>query len=302
MIEFIKKYWDILSGAAVGLGLSMLASYELESIQLYYSIIILILVCIGVFRIIRQEIDKKRHKLGRNHNIVDAMVDAQKSVKAVSLAQDPTVEGEIISKLIFKLMEDIKKAMNKLKTFFSKFKGYMLAIAIAILSAIELCGGVLNSLLGGALTIKGVEILPIVTFLCAVVVGIISDGYTKEQKAKIKNMLGKVTTTDLVKEEIRKTLKERQAQLNQSNKELAELERKQAEVKAELEALNNTLEAKRGMFSMTPQLATEADVINAATAVHNCEVEYEKVNNEIAEKRVSIDNLNTTIGALKSQI
>lgn len=302
MIELIKRYWDIFGGTVAGLGLSMLASYEIERIQLYYSMIILILVCIGMLRIVRQEIDKKRHTKGRNPNIVDAMVDAQRSVKAVSLAQDPTVEGENISKLIFKLMEEIKKTMNKLKTFFSKFKGYLLTIALAILTVIEMCGGVLNSLMGGALTIKGVEILPIVTLACAVVIGILSDGYTKEQKEKIKTLLGKVTSADYVKDEMRKTLKEKQAQLNQSNKALAELEKKQAEVKTELEALNNTLEAKKGMFTMVPQLATREDVNAAQDAVNVCGAEYTKIVNDIAVMRENIETLNTMIGALKSQI
>ena len=60
MFEIIKKYWDIFGGIATAIGLSIIAKLQLETVQLYYSIVILALVCIGVFRVLKQAIEKNR--------------------------------------------------------------------------------------------------------------------------------------------------------------------------------------------------------------------------------------------------
>ena len=306
MIELIKKYWDIFSGVGSGLVLAVMAKFELESVQLYYSIIILILVSIGIFRIIKQAIDNQREKKAkaneRKHNLIDTIVDGQKSIKAISLAQSPTKEGEKIGELMIKLWEVSKTMMKKLKTFFSKFKGYLLTIALAILTVIEMCGGFINAACGGALTVNGIEILPVITLACTAVVGIISNGFTKEEKEKVKALFSKSTTNELVKEEIKKTIKEKSAQLSQFNKIYATKEHELANLNSELETLNNTLQAKWEMYNMTPKLASDEDVKLAQNEVSTCEAKITNKTAEITETKTTIDNLTVTIAALKNQL
>lgn len=192
--------------------------------------------------------------------------------------------------------------MEKIKTFFSKFKGYLLTIALAVLTVVEMCGGAINALFGGVFTIKGVEVLPVVTLVCAVIVGLISNGYTAEQREKIKALFSKSTTNELVKEEIKKTIKQKTTQLAQFNKLLTTQNHELANFESELETLNNTLQAKREMFAMVPQLATEADVQLAANEVVSCQARIEEKKAEIAKTSATVEELTTTINALKSQL
>ena len=302
----LKKYWDIISGILASLLIVILADFKLQTIQLCYSIIILTLVSIGMFRIIKQAAEGEKKDKGRKHNIVDSIIDGQRSIKAVSLAQAPTEEGEKIGKTIINIWEDTKKTMKnfkeKVKTFWGKFKGYMLTIALAILTIIELCGAPINALCKGALTVKGVEILPLVTLACAIVVGLISNGFTKEQREKIKALFSKSTTNELVKEEIKKTIKEKSAQLTQFNKLLSTQEHELANFNSELETLNNTLQAKREMYTMIPQLATAEDVQLANNAVVGCNAKIADKKAEIAKTKETIGTLTTTINALKNQL
>lgn len=300
MWTMLKKYWDIIGGIASGLLLTLLAEFELERVQLIYSIIILILVSIGIFRIIKQAIDKQREK--RKHTVIDSMVDSQKSIKAIRLAQEPTKDGEKMGELLIKLWEVKRTIMNKVKEFFDKFKGYILTILLAVLTVIEMCSGVINSLCGGVLTVNGIEILPLITLGCTTIVGIISNGYTSEQQEKIKALFSKSTTNELVAVEIKKTIKEKSTQLSQFNKLLSTKEHELANIESELETLKNTLQAKREMCNMTPKLATLEDVQLANNAVVSCEAKVSAKKKEIEETKTSIKNLTTTIDALKSQL
>ena len=300
MVAFIKKYWDIVGGMVVGIAIASAAKFELKVVQLCYSVIILILVCIGIFRYIKQEADKKQTE--RKHNVIDDAVDGQQPIKALSLAQSPTREGEKVGKKILFLWGVTKPMLNQFKTFFSKFKGYMLTIALAILSIVEMCGGFINAAFGGTLTIKGIAVLPVVTLVCAVTVGIISNGFTKEQQEKIKALFSKSNTNELVLAEIKKTIKEKTAQLAQFNKVLVTQEHELANYESELETLNNTLAAKKEMFAMLPQLATEEDVQLAANEVVNCQAKIETKKDEIAKTKETVANLTTAINALRNQL
>ena len=260
------------------------------------------LVSIGLLRVIKQAVEKQRNKRERKRSVVDSMVDGQKSIKAIRLAQSPTKEGERIGEFIIKLWEVNKKTMEKIKTFFSKFKGYLLTIALAALTVIEMCGGFINSLFDGALTVDGVEVLPFITLACTAVVGIISNGYSKEQKEKIKALFSKSTTNELVKEEIKKTIKAKSSQLSEFNKILTTKQHELDNLNSELATLNNTMQAKWEMYQMTPQLATDEDVKLAQNAVSECEVKINSKTAEITETKATIENLTTTIGALKSQL
>jgi len=302
MIGFIRKYWDIISGLVTGISLAYFARFKLEKVQLIYSVIILMLVCIGVFRIIKQAVEKQRHTTERKHTIIDSMLDGQKSIKAISLAQAPTKEGEKLGEFILRLLREIKGAMKNFKTFIEKFKGYLLTIALAILTVIEMCGGYINNLFGGVLVIKGIAVIPVITLVCVVVVGVLSNGYTKEQQEKIKALFSKSNTNELVLAEIKKTIKEKTAQLTQFNKELTTQEHELATYEKELETLNNTLRAKKEMCAMIPKLATVEDVDLANKEVVNCQAKIEVKKNEIIKTKETIQILTTTINALKSQI
>lgn len=302
MWEFIKKYWDILGGATAGILLAVIAEFELESVQLYYSIIILVLVSIGIFRVIRQAVDKK--KTHRKHNVVDCIIDGQKPIKAISLSQKPTEEGEKIGEIIIILWGVTKKTMEKLKTFWLKFKGYMLTIALAILTVVEMCAAPINTLCGGVLTVNGIELIPVVTLACTAVVGIVSNGFTPEQREKIKALFSKDATVknELVIAEIKKTIKSKTAELAQLNKDVASKEHELATLEGEYANLNNTLLAKKQMAAMTPQLATTEEVRVANDAVEACRAKVDAKKAEIAKSKTDIENVTTIINALKSQL
>ena len=300
MIGFIKKYWDILGGIIAGISIAAFAKFELGIVQLCYSVIILIIVCIGILRLIRQETSKKQDE--RKHNAIDTVIDGQKPIRAISLAQSPTEEGEKIGKKIITLWGGLKPMLDKFKEFFSKFKGYMLTIALAILSVVEMCGGFINSAFGGVLTINGIQVVPLVTLVCTVVVGIISNGYTKEQQEKIKALFSKSNTNELVLAEIKKQIKEKTAQLAQFNKALTTQEHELANFESEYETLNNAMQAKKEMYGMVPQLATEEDVQLASNEVVNCQAKINTKKEEIEKTKTTIENLNTTINALRNQL
>lgn len=302
LFEAIKKYWDLIGGAVVGLVLAYAADFDLDLLQRSYSVIILVLVSIGILRLFRQEIEKRSKRKEREHTVIDDVLDAQKIIKAINLSQAPEKAGEKVGKAIIIIFGGIKKMFEKLKVFFDKFKGYILTFALAILTVIEMCGGAINTALGGALTINGVAILPIVTLALTAIVGIISNGFTKDQAEKIKALFSKSTTNELVKEEIKKTIKEKTALLAQNNKILTTQEHALANLESELETAENTLAAKKEMYAMRPQLATDEDVRTAAYAVQECKDKIKAKKDEIAATNATIESLTTMINALKAQL
>lgn len=304
MWDLVEKYWDLIIGFIVGLGLSVMAHSNSETVRMLYSVIILVLACMGLFRFIRQSIDKRRakHRANREHNLLDGMVDNLITVKAISLAQEPTKVGENAGKLFIKILEVKKDIMKGLKQFFDKYKGYLLTIVLGVLTVVEHYGGYINEICKGSLTVKGVEVLPIVTLVCTILVGILSNGYTKEQKEKIKALFSRSSTNELVHAEIKKKLKENSNKLSQFNKILSTKETELENLKSELEGLENSYNAKGEMYTMTPQLATEEDVKLALNAVMDCRVKIDNKTAEIEEYKATVSNLATTISALKSQL
>lgn len=299
-MKVFKKYWDIFGGAIMGLLMSVVAKFQLQTIQLFYSVIILILVSIGVFRIIKQSLEKSREK--KRATLIDQMVDGQKPIKAISIAQNPTRDGEMLGKIIINLWEGVKTIMKKFKELFDKFKGIVLSIALGILTIVEGFGGFINDLCGGVLVINGVEVLPLVTLVASLVVGIISDGWTKEQREKIKALFSKSSTDEIVHAEIKKTLKENELKVKEFNKVLATKKTELDNLTSELEAKKNTLSAKVNMANMTPRLATDEDVHLAEIAVKDMNEKITAKKTEIADVETSIANLNSTNTALKSQL
>lgn len=306
MWDLIKRYWDILGGFLTGLGIALLAKFNLAKIQLAYSIIILMLVLIGVMRILKKTIaeNKKKPKRERKRKakLVDNLVDSQKPIKAISMAENPTKEGEKLGNLLLDTYKGGKKVMKKIKVFFDKFKGFMLSICLGILTIVEMFGGYINDLFKEKFTFHGVDIIPIVTLVCAVIVGILSNGFTKEQWTKIKALFSKSSTNQLVQDQIKIKLKETKNQLATKNKELDIAETKLENLNTELTNLKNTYNAKVEMMNMTPQLATPEEVALAQQAVQTKESEILEMENTIANINNIIINLNTMINSLTTQL
>ena len=306
MWKWLKGYWDAFGGIIMGILMAFLAKFQLYGIQVCYSVIILILVNIGTLRIVKQTVDKNKGKK-RAHNVIDTMVDMQPSVKAINISQNPTKDGEMLGRLVIKLWEGLKVVMKKLKKLYDKFKGIVLAIALGVLTAIEYCGGYINNLLGAKLTFNGVEIIPIVTLGLAILVGILSNGWTKEQNEQIKALIkstksGKSSTNEIIKSEIKKNIKTDTAKLTEASKDLSKREVVLEGLEGEYESLCNTFKAKREMNGMTPRLATDEDVRSAEKAVLDCEEKIRNKKNEINVLKDRIKNLTETIDALKSQL
>jgi hypothetical protein len=293
----IKKYWDIIGGILSSVLLAVAVKFELQSILLYNSIIISILVSIGLLRIIKQAVEKGKNRK-RKHNIIDDIVDSQKAIKAVSLAEEPTKEGEKLGNLIINFLEVLKTMFNKIKEFFDKYKGYILTVALGALTFIEAHGGFINELAGGVLVIKGVPVIPVATFGLALVVGILSNGFTKEQKEKIKALLAqlkavKPATNKLVVADIKKIVKEDNLKLKALNKTYSLHKSDLDKLNAERDSKNNTLSAKVELQSL--QLATNEDVQFASIRV-------QEVDNKITEKKQELVAVEEEIAKVKSEI
>lgn len=301
--EMFKKYGDIIAGIVIGIAVSVLAKFQLYKIQLCYSIIILILLSIGFFRIIKQAVEKSRE---RKKTVIDTVIDGQTSVKAVRMAQNPTRDGEVLGEITIKLWEGLKGIMknffNKVKVFFDKFKGIMLSIALFVLTLVETYGGYINQMFGGDCEVNGISIIPLVTLGASLVVGIISNGWTKEQNEKIKALFSKSSTDEIVMAEIKKTLKEHEAKVKEFNKVLSTKKTELDNLTTELEGRKNTHSAKIEMANMTPKLATEEDVQLALIAVNETEKKIADKKKEIDDVETTIANLTSTIKALKSQL
>lgn len=300
MVNIIKKYWEIIGGIASGLILTIAVRFEIKEIQLINSIIILILLSVGALKIVKEAIQKERGK--HRETLIEKLSDNQQPIRAISLAKEPMKEGEKLGKSIILLWEVIKKMFDKFKVLFDKFKGYTLSLCMLILSVVEMCGGYINEACGGVFTVNGIEILPLVTVGASTIIGIVSNGFTKEQKEKIKALFSKSNTNELVVAEIKKTLKSKEAQLKEFNKLLLTKENELSNLKSELESNKNTYDAKVEMYNMTPQLATKEDVALAQENMNACNTKITSKNVEIEDTKKNIENVTTMINALKSQL
>lgn len=301
MWDLVKKYRDLIIGFIVGLALSIMSHCDNEIVRWVHSDILITLLCIGLIRLIRQSIDRERKIKQRERTVIDGMVDSLPVIKAINFAQEPTKEGEKIKEFIT-IIGGKEKHMKKLKELFDRYKGYLLTVLLGLLTAVEQFGGYINALCGGVFVINGVEVVPVVTLASTVVVGILSNGYTKEQVEKIKALFSRSSTDELVKAEIKKSLKEDTVKYAQLTKSQASKETELENLKSELESLNNAYSAKRKMYDMIPQLATAEDVRVAENAVHMCEQKIVNKESEIVEVKNTLEALKTTINALKSQL
>lgn len=291
----IKKYWDIISGIFTGLLLSYLVSFRLEKIQLLYSIVILMLVCVGLFKVIRQTFDKKRKP-----TVIDSLVDHQKSMKAISLAENPTKLGEHLGEMVIETCKGGNKLMNKFKIFLEKFKGYIATVCLAILTVVEFCGGYLSALCNDFFVINGIHIIPIVTLICTVIIGLMSNTFTKDQLEQIKKLFNSLknkdsnVTNDLVKNEIKNKIKVNNDELKRLNKDVANKENDIKKLETELNSAKQTVIAKEQMFGMIPKLATAEEVEAAKKNVV-------EINNKLAEAKKTLENLKNKVTSLETE-
>lgn len=309
MWNLIKKYIDIFGGFIGALFISILARFKLYTIQLISSIIILILVCIGVCKLIKNSIEtrqldenNKKRKKKRKKIVVDKMVDSRQEMKAINIAQNPLQQGEELYNAMKKSRKEIKKIMKKIKRFFDRFKGYVLSISLAIVSIISQYGGFIEDLFNGKLIVKGVNIISLVAFIFSIIIGLLSNTYTKEQVLKIRELFTKKPTNQIVMEEIKNQLKISETNRKYTEKQIDNSNVNLDNLSKELEQAKNIYNAKIEMLNMTPQLATEEDVKNALSKVNEINSKIEKTKNEIIELEKKLFAINTNISVYKSRL
>lgn len=307
MWNLIKKYFDIFGGFVLGIILSALAKFKLDRVQLIYSVIILILVCIGLCRLIRITANNnsgkpKRKRKERKRNAIDKVVDSRKEIKAIEIAQNPLKQGEELYVALKESRKDFKKMIKKLEKFFDKFKGWILAISLTVLSIVSQYGGFVDDLFDGKLVVGSVNIISLITLISAVVVGLLSDTHTKEQIIKIKEMFKKTTTNEIVIQEIKNQIKTNTNIVKELEKKIENENIVLDGYEKELEQAKNTYNAKIEMLNMIPQLATESDVQIALDKVNDINVKIDIKKNEIVELEKKVFAINSTLTALKSRL
>lgn len=275
-----------------------MAKFDNDKIQLCYSIIILMLVSIGVFRLIKQSLDKPKRK----DALIDSIIDNQVPVKALNLALNPAKEGKKLGYKLILIWRESKNIMQKVKELWSKYKGYLLAIALGVLTLLEDYGSYINAVFDGKLVLWGYEVIPVVTLIAAVTVGIISNGYSKDQNATIKALFCKSDDEEIVNEEIKRQIKLNQDALKVKEKDLITKKQELVNLENSYTAAKNTVLAKEKMFNMTPQLATAENVQEAKNNAVKCEAEVNDKKAEIEKVQSEIKTFTTTINALKTQL
>lgn len=114
--KLIRLNWDLFGGIISGAVLSWLAEFDNNKISTIYAIIILMLVCIGLFKVLKNSLDKraKRRKV-----MIDTIVNNQRPMKAIEIATgNPTKSGEELGEIIIETAKGWKKSMQKFKNFF----------------------------------------------------------------------------------------------------------------------------------------------------------------------------------------
>lgn len=188
MLKIIKKYWDILGGAISGIILSIVVHWELVKIQLIYSVIILILVLIGLFKVMLlkyNEVHGSKEKID-HHNAIDKLVDNQKPIKAIRFSQHPTQDGEELGNLIIETTKGSKQMLKWVK----KNKGALVSCLVALLGLLELIFNWLGTYLPFEL---GFNVVGILITTIGIVISVLTTGFGsvqfKEAIAQLKDQL-----------------------------------------------------------------------------------------------------------------
>lgn len=276
MKDLIKRYWDILGGTITGLFLSIIAKWKLDSIQLIYTEIILILVCIGLFKVLKNGIDN--FTKGRKKIVVDKLVENQKPMKAITLANEPTKTGEELGEVLIDTMKGGKKIMEKLKKLFvwiGKYWQQLLGIGSAIgeyaLYVYALVCDKLNFILqylpqNNALQICGKVGIGIIVLLVVALqirnmckwVGVGSvekaNEYLASKKEEVKSKL-----SASAKENVKKVVKDYQSQLKKVEKTISSLETQIKEVDSSISSTKELLQLGLGDNAKYNELISNRD-------------------------------------------
>lgn len=309
MWNLIKKYIDIFGGFIGALFISILARFKLYTIQLISSIIILILVCIGVCKLIKNSIEtrqsdenNKKRKKKRKKIVVDKMVDSRQEMKAINIAQNPLQQGEELYNAMKKSRKEIKKIMNKLKKFFDRFKGYMLTILLFILTILSEYGGFIDNMFNGKLVVNDVNIISCVMLICTIIVGLLSNTYTKEQRKKIKEIFTKKPSNEIVNEELKNQLKIKESSRKSLEKQIENNNSTLDSYEKDLEQAQNVYNAKIEMQNMIPMLATDDDVRESLSKVNEIKDKIEKTKSIISGLEKDLNDVNNFITMLKNRL
>ena len=136
VLKIIKKYFDILGGIVSAIALSIAVDWELGDIQLIYSVIILMLVLIGMFKVViikYKEVHHLPHE--QEHNAIDKLIDNQKPMKAIRFSQHPTQDGEELGKLI---IETTNGGWRHMLEWIKRNKGALISLLVTGIGILEL--------------------------------------------------------------------------------------------------------------------------------------------------------------------
>ena len=218
MLRLFKKYWDVLGGTALGIGISYIVQFKLDSIQLTYSIILLVLVCIGLFEVVRIPIDKSKETKKRK-NLVDTMVDNQTAMKAITIIQNPMKPGAELGQLIIDTKNEVKKMIRWIKNNIGALVTFILAVLTCIVEFVPQLGLVWD--------VNGYNMVTIITGSAAILVGLFTSGFTSSSlqeainKAKETIKDSKITEDEKDKKYLSYIIKDNEKELEKLNKEFA---------------------------------------------------------------------------------
>lgn len=275
MLKIIKKYWDILGGTISGIILSIVVHWELEKIQLIYSVIILILVLIGLFKVILLKHNEDNHlKNQQTHTMLDKLVESQKPMKAIRFSQHPTNDGEELGNLIIETTKGSKKMLKWIK----KNKGAIVSCLVALLGLLEIIFNWLGTYLPFEL---GFNVVGVLMTVIGLVISVLTTGFGsvqfKEAIAQLKDQLnGDKTDLDQIN-----SIKYLERQVLTYSKEVTSIEKT-------IEDLN-----KKYIHTLEDVRTCQSLGLNLDETTYN---EYEKYK---AEYKTLQDKLNSKNGALQ---
>lgn len=179
LIKVIKEHLDLLFGTFIGLISAILVRWELNSVQLISSVIILILVLTGLFKVGFSYNFKK-------HDPINKVVENQRPMKAIKIAQNPTQIGEELGELIIETTKGSKKMIKWIKNN----KGALVSWLVAVIGLLEL----IFNWLGEFLPLEiGFNIIGVIITIIGLIVATLTTGFGsiqfKEALAQLKDQL-----------------------------------------------------------------------------------------------------------------
>lgn len=297
MKDLIKRYWDLFGSAITSLILSLLVDWKLEGINLISSFIVLFLVCLGVFTVIKKRIDEKNY---RKKLVVDKLASSQKAMKAVVLANEPTLAGEELGNVLIETMKGGKKLMKKIKDIFVWIGKYWQQL----LGLITICGeyglyvyAIVDDKLGFILKhlpsdlgwqISGKVAVGIIVTLAVILqvrnmckwvgVGTIEDAkkYLESKKEEVKEKL-----SPTARENIKKVIKEYKTKQKEVVKKVNDIESQIRDFTKKIDSTKELLQLGLGDNMQYHELVSNRDKLNSELA--QLKTEEERLSQEIVK-------------------